>query len=165
MKAILALAVLVAGLGAAAAQAPTVERATITKFGIYESKVTHTENSAGTATGTVNSVDYKFTSETTTVPARRGVGFGFECRLVGEPGGAKVPIRSVTIFPAGGLRNANTGQTFRRSEYIENKVIGDRLLKGYTLDEAWEVVPGTWTFQVWYGDDKLLEESFTLTEQ
>jgi hypothetical protein len=158
------LVALVAGIIAAAAQAPTVERAEVTQFGIYESKVTGSRKSSGTATGTVNSVDYKFVSDTTTVPARRGVGFGFEYRLVGEPGGAKVSVRSVTIFPAGGLRNPKTGQTFQRSEYVETKSIGEVLLKGYTLDEDWEVVPGLWGLQVWSGDLMLIEQYFTLVK-
>jgi hypothetical protein len=163
MKAILALVALISGIAAAAAQAPEVVRAEVIQFGVYEAKVTQTQTSGGTATGTVNYVDYKFVSDATTLPARRGVGFGFEYRLVGEPRGARVPIRSVTIFPAGGLRNAHNGQTFERSEFVESKTIGEPILKGYTLDEDWEVVPGTWVLQVWYGDLMLVEQSFTLT--
>jgi len=165
MKAILALVALLMGITAAAAQADRIDGADITKFGPYEYKVTNTESVRGTAAGTLKSVDYKFVSQTTSIPARRGVGFGIEYRLLGAPKAATVPLRSVTIFPAGGLRNPKTGETFERNEYIEEKAIGALLLKGYTLDEDWEVVPGTWTFQVWFGDQLLAEKSFTLTER
>ena len=163
MKVILALVALVAGATAAAAQADRIDGADITQFGIYEHKVTGTENASSTATGMVKNVTYKFVSETTSVPARRDVGFGFEYRIVGAPKGAKVPIRSVTIFPEGGVRNPKTGQIFLRSEYVGDKAIGEPILKGYTLDDDWEIVPGTWTFQVWFGDQMLAEKSFTLT--
>jgi len=165
MKVILALVALLASLTAATAQADRIEGAEITQFGIYEYKVTNTQDLGGTAAGTLQSVDYKFVSKTTSVKARRGVGFGIEYRLLGAPKDAKVPLRSVTIFPAGGLRNPKTGETFERNEYIEEKEIGAVLLKGYTLDDDWEVVPGTWTFQVWFGDRMLAEKIFTLTEQ
>jgi hypothetical protein len=164
MQVILALVALMAGVTAAAAQADRIDGAEITKFGVYEYKVTNTEKVGGTAAGTLKSIDYTFVSEMTSVPARQGTGFGIEYRLLGTPKGAKVPIRSVTIFPAGGVRNPKTGETFERSEYVEDKAIGDTLLKGYTLDDDWEVVPGTWTFQVWFGDRKLAEKSFTLTK-
>ncbi len=164
MRAILAFVVLLAGAAAAAAQADRIDGADITQFGIYEHKLTGTEDASSTATGMVRNVTYKFVSETTSVPARRDVGFGFEYRIVGEPKGAKVPIRSVTIFPEGGVRNPKTGKTFLRSEYVGDKAIGELILKGYTLDSDWEIVPGTWTFQVWFGDKLLAEKVFTLTK-
>ena len=162
MKVILAWVALVAGVTAAAAQADRIDGADITQFGTYEYKVTSTQELGGTAAGTLKSVDYKFVSKTTSVPARRGVGFGIEYRVRGAPKDAQVPLRSVTIFPAGGLRNPKTGETVERNEYIEDKAIGALLLKGYTLDEDWEVVPGTWTFQVWFGDQMLAEKVFTV---
>ena len=78
------------------------------------------------------------------------------------PRDPKVPLRSVTIFPAGGVRNAKTRGTVLRREDVEEKAIGALLLKRYSLDED---VPGTWTFQVWFGDHMLAAKSFTLTKQ
>jgi hypothetical protein len=164
MKLIVAVIALLAGVTAAAAQADRIDGADITQFGVYEYKVTGTQELGGTAAGTLKSVDYTFVSKTTSIPARRGVGFGIEYRVRGAPKDAKVPLRSVTIFPAGGLRNPK-GETVLRNEYIEEKAIGALLLKGYTLDDDWEVVPGTWTFQVWFGDQMLAEKIFTVTAQ
>ncbi len=164
MRAILALVALVAGVTAAAPQADRIDGAEIVQFGFYEYKVTNTEDLRGTAAGTLKSVDYKFVSKTTSAPARTGIGFGFEYRLNGAPNGAKVPIRNVTIFPPGGVRNPKTGETFERSEYVSDKTIGEVSLKGYSLDDDWEVVPGTWTHQIWFGDRMLAEKSFTLTK-
>jgi Domain of unknown function (DUF3859) len=68
----------------------------------------------------------------------------------------------VTIFPAQGLRNSQTGQVSARSEYIDTDTIGLPHLKGYSLDNDWEVVPGNWIQLIWYGDQKLAEQEFTL---
>ena len=57
-----------------------------------------------------------------------------------------------------------SGETFERNEYIEDKAVGETHLKGYTLDDDWEVVPGIWTLQVWFGDRMLAEKRFTLTK-
>jgi uncharacterized protein DUF3859 len=145
-----------------AIEPPTVERAHISQFGIYEGRVTATEKSGGTVSGALQSVEPKFLSQTTSVPARRGVRFGFQYRLVGEPNGARARIRSITIFPEGGLRNPRTGQVFARSEYIQTVAIGAPVLKGYSIDEEWEVVRGTWVHQIWYGERKLAEMRFTV---
>jgi hypothetical protein len=96
--------------------------------------------------------------------ARKGLNFGFEYRLVGSPKGAKVTIRKVTIFPAPGLHDPKTVTLFVRDEYIESNVIGVPVLKAYRLDNDWEVVPGVWVQQIWFGEQKLAEQKFTLTK-
>ena len=40
--------------------------------------------------------------------------------------------------------------------------IGTDYLDGYGFNEPWEIVKGTWTQQIWYGDRKLLERSFVI---
>ena len=56
----------------------------------------------------------------------------------------------------------SSAQLFSRSEYVENREIGAVSLKGYSLDDDWEAVPGSWVQQVWYGDTLLAEKRFTL---
>lgn len=149
----------------ASATAPTIARADILQFGIYQARVVHTDKSSGTPNGTIDRVYYTFVSATTTVPARQGVRFGYEYRLIGEPDGEFAAVRSITIFPTGGIRNARTGAVSPRSDTTERWRMGDPVLHGYSMDEEWEVVPGTWTLQTWVGEQKLAEMSFTLTAQ
>lgn len=32
----------------------------------------------------------------------------------------------------------------------------------YGFDDPWELVPGTWTIELWHGDRKLATQSFTV---
>jgi Domain of unknown function (DUF3859) len=150
---------------AGSAEAPTVAGADIVQFGIYQASVLDTDKSGTTPSGTIDRVAYTFTSKTTTVPARKGIRFGYEYRLVGEPDGALVPVRKTTIFPPRGLRNGRTGEVFLRSDITERWSIGSPVLNGYSIDEDWEAVPGTWILQIWVGERKLAEMEFTLTAQ
>ncbi|MCP3467120.1 DUF3859 domain-containing protein [Bradyrhizobium sp. CCGUVB23] len=147
---------------AGSAELPTVTGADIPQFGIYEARVLATDKSAGPPSGTIDRVAWQFTPSTTTVPARKGIRFGYEYRLTGEPDGALVPVRSITIFPPGGMRNPRTGEVFSRSDVTERWAIGSTVLHGYSLDDDWEAVPGTWVLQTWVGEQKVAEMEFTL---
>jgi hypothetical protein len=39
------------------------------------------------------------------------------------------------------------------------------IFSGYDIDDSWELVPGVWTIQLWAGDQKFAEESFTLVTE
>jgi hypothetical protein len=90
---VFAVIALLFSLAIVAAQTPTVSQAEITQVGIYEAKVTGKTAAPGAASGYVDEVNYHFVSNATTVPARKGIRFGFEYRLVGLPKGAKFAIR------------------------------------------------------------------------
>jgi hypothetical protein len=45
-----------------------------------------------------------------------------------------------------------------------NLKIGALCLLGYGFDNAWEIVPGVWTEQIWYQDRMLAERSFTVSK-
>jgi hypothetical protein len=40
--------------------------------------------------------------------------------------------------------------------------IGKGHLHGYGFDEKWEMLPGEWTFEVWYKKARLVKRSFTV---
>ncbi len=42
------------------------------------------------------------------------------------------------------------------------KNIGPLYLTGYKFEKDWELVPGTWIMQIWYGDQDVAEEVFTV---
>lgn len=61
----------------------------------------NTEKAPGTVTGTTNIVTHmRLNSRTRTIPARKGVAFGFRFNLVGTPPAAIAPLHAVTIFPS-----------------------------------------------------------------
>ena len=45
-----------------------------------------------------------------------------------------------------------------------NLKIGALCLLGYGFDNAWEIVPGVWTEQIWYQDRMLAERTFTVSK-
>jgi hypothetical protein len=159
----IAAAALLFSMAGAHAQAPTVSEAKVTQVGIVDAQITGKTSAPGVVTGNVKRGTYRFVADATRMELRRGLNFGFEYRLVGEPAGAKVAIRKVTIFPAPGLRNPQTGEVLARDDYIEVNAIGEVVMKAYSLDNDWEAVPGEWIQQIWFGEQKLAEVKFTLT--
>jgi hypothetical protein len=95
--------------------------------------------------------------------ARIGIGFGIRFRSFGDKDGAQAPLRSVWKIPEPGIHNPTNGNTYRQSVSEFTTTIGSAQWRGYGFDEPREVVPGTWTIEIWQGDRKLLEQSFTIT--
>lgn len=151
---------------AAWAQTPVLDRIDVNDYGIYTADTTGQEAVQGTATGSMNIVrNIKQAVATRTVPAQLGVRFGYHFTPVGSPDGASVQLHHVVIFPSPGLRNPDNGQTNTRDEYDTTKKIGVEAYTGYKLENDWELVPGVWTFQIWYQGKKLAEQSFTVVKQ
>jgi Domain of unknown function (DUF3859) len=148
VKGVFVVFALLLGIAFAAAQTPMVSKANITRVGIFEAQPTGTPGVSGSSTG----YNYHFLSNSPMVPARKGIQFGFEYRLVGEPQDATVSLRSVTLFPDAGLVNPDTGQATARSENVIIKNIGPLYLTGYKFEKDWELVPGMWIMQIWCGD-------------
>lgn len=158
VRTLFSIALMFSVVVAAVAQMLVVGGAEITQSGIYELKATDSNNVAGTS----RAPDYSFVSDATTVPARKGVNFGFEYRLTGVVRGLPVPIRHVVVFPEGGLRDPKDAKVVARRQYFFDATVGNLYLRGYDLKEDWELVPGIWTLQVWYFEKKLAEKTFTL---
>ncbi len=140
-----------------------VDGATIGDPGIYTSSVMKDIPDANTAEGVRHTVgNISLQSRTETIPARLGVGFGFHYTITGAPNGAQVQIRFVNRFPDPGLKNPTTGETTHIEEYSSNATVGNEMYKGWHFDHDYELVPGTWTFEIWYGNRKLGEQSFNV---
>ena len=110
----------------------------------------------GTASGhtsVLNSVVFYKSSRR--VPARVGVQFGVRYRITGVPSGQEATIRTKWLVPAPGMRNPLTGKVTRVDEADETVVTGTDRLAGYKFSQAWEVVPGRWTLELWSDDRKL----------
>jgi Domain of unknown function (DUF3859) len=99
---------------------------------------------------------------TTTVPAERGVEFGIRYKIDGAPVGTVVSLRELTIFPAPGMRPPSASQPVHISRTTTTPRIGDVSYTGYRLDDPWELLPGVWVIQLWYGDRKVAQQNFTV---
>ena len=141
--------------------AAEVEGVTIIEYGIFKAKELRQENTPATATGTSNIVtDVELVQRTDNIPAIAGTRFGFRCIIKGSPQGQEVKIVRRNILP--GLRNPKTGNIFYTEEYERTQRIGKEFYIGYKFEENWELIPGKWTFQLFYGGRKLAEKTFNV---
>lgn len=164
--ALASLAVVALSAAQARGQDMRVDRLEIIESGFYDAAkatVTGTTPSAGSVTGTVQELrEVKLLPEPPATTARVGIGFGVRFRSFGERDGERAMLRSVWTIPAPGIVNPTSGNTFRQSVAEFATTIGTSHVRGYGFDESWEVVPGTWTLEIWQGDRKLLEKSFEI---
>jgi hypothetical protein len=163
MKIALSLLVLIFLSVSAYAQTPVVNSVNVTDYGIYTA-TRHEDQPSGQGIGHAIETDERLAAMTRTVPMQLGVHFGFHFTMVGAPAGAMVPLRMVTYFPSPGLRNPQASQPILRHEYTRNTAIGQPQYHDYSFDSPWELVPGTWTMEIWYGDRKLVSQSFTVAK-
>ena len=148
-----------------AAQKARVDRIEVVSAGLFKSKIARKVASPGSATGTRKVVASEtLLRRTTEIKARLGDEFGFRYRIVGAPKRAKVPVKIVTIYPGEGLRNPKADKPTQREELNEDRPIGRVLYESYHFDHDWEMVPGVWTFEIWYDGKKLAEQKFTVTK-
>jgi hypothetical protein len=163
---IVALCLLAAAAGDAVAQTPTVTGLTITNAGTYTAETTSAPARSGqqSPTGTVGTdVNWQFMSDSPDVLGEVGTEFGIEFRIDGTPSGEGVTLYLAIAFPPQGIRNPNTGNLMYTAKVaFPNMRIGELSILGYGLDNAWEIVPGVWTLQIWYQNRMLAERSFTV---
>ena len=141
-----ALVLLTGAMFAAEAQALEVE---IVQSGIYQLE-------RGSANGPT------LLASTTTIPAQLGNEFGFEFNVRGTEAGSPVELTLVTEFPPQGLYELETQKTVLRDERNFRSLSDLRGYQGYRLDSPSELVPGTWTFKIFYGDQLLATQTFVL---
>jgi hypothetical protein len=146
----------------AVAQTQTGVRITVLEYGLVTGKPFRDVTSPRTASGfTRQLTDFRITQQADTVTAQQGVRFGFRYRVDGAPDGAILRVKCAMRFPDGGVVNAK-GQRVKVDEYDCDLKIGEITWRSYTFDEAWEMVPGRWTFEFWYGGEKIGEKRFTV---
>ena len=156
----------IAGVALISGCAPTVvsERANphveITWAGIY----TADRISAGRGANGV--IEHEVTNPepvraTTEIPAQRGIRFG----VLYEVSGAPAELRRLVRYPAPGALVPSARTPLLYDEIKVQCAVGTTCMTGYGLDQPWEMMPGTWTFEFWSGDRKLAEQSFTVVRQ
>src|SRR5262245_26561804 len=149
-------------LAGAHAQSTWVDRIEILEAGIYSVDRIKSIDDPNLVTGKRNISDLRLIQQTTEVPARVGVTFGFRYRIGGENTGSMVPLKIVTRFPQEGLRNPARAETQYRDDYMSSVVVGQDVTTAYTFEAPWEAVPGVWVFEIWQASRKLGEQAFNV---
>jgi Domain of unknown function (DUF3859) len=144
------------------AQTPVIKTVEIVAYGIYSADL---QSSQRDTQGVLQNVsqNFRLVTATTAVPAQIGTRFGFNYKVGGTPTGKTVSLKKVTVYPPEGLRSPNVAQSLKHSDTTVTPTIGQQSYAGYRFDDPWELVPGQWRMELWDGDRKVAEQTFTVT--
>ncbi len=133
----------------------------IVEFGIYTADVLSSQRDSRGVMQTT-STNFRLAVATTVVPAQIGVRFGFRYVIAGDPPGGDAVLKKVVIFPPAGVKSPMVAQPLRRNESTVKAKVGETGYTGYKFDDTWELVPGSWAIELWSGNRKLAEKTFTV---
>ena len=114
----------------------------------------------------INKPVLELSEQTDRIPLVKGTYFAYRYRILNLPKDvAKRPaveLRKVLIHPEMTLPDGSTAtgsdRTFK-GRTSAGQVIG---FDGYAFNEDYELVEGEWTFQIWFQDQMLVEQMFTM---
>ena len=133
----------------------------ILQYGIFRADIVGKEaDVSGISHNVVDNICHLAT--TRDVPLKVGVHFGMRYKVTGPVAGQRVLVKKVMRYPG-----IMTPPAARPASQVSNFVelpVGATSYADYTLEQPWELVPGTWTFQFFDRDRKLAELSFTVTD-
>ena len=148
----------------AAAADVRVDRIDVVGKGIYRVETGAVTKDPSAPTGEIKLPDsYTIVEPTDTIPARVGTEFGIAYRIVGAPEGAEVKLQFVNTYPSPGIVDPADKKPILSDKFERTKKVGVNYL-GYGFENDWELVPGTWTMEIWYDGHKLVDESFTVVK-
>jgi hypothetical protein len=155
------LSLLFVTAGAAYAQMPQIDRIEVTEYGIYTvDRAIEGRDALGINKAAASNVRHAATMRT--IPAQIGTTFGFRYKVIGRPYDAPVDLREVVIFPPSGLIPSPSSKLITHDEFALHTRIGQSSYASYTLEDGFELVPGTWVIEIWHGNRKLLTQSFNV---
>ncbi len=132
--------------------------------GIYEVKTGAVTKDPNTPTGEITLPDrFAILEATDTIPASVGTEFGIAYRIVGAPEGAEVKLQFVNTYPSPGIVDPADNKPILSDKFERTKKVGVNYL-GYGFENDWELVPGTWTMEIWYNGHKLVDQSFAVVK-
>jgi len=95
------------------------------------------------------------------IPRRRGLTFGVTVGVDG-PAGEIIKLRFIRRYPPPGLRYPGTGETVTHEEVATECRAGRSLQTWFTFDARHEILSGTWSFEFWDGQTKLVQQEFVV---
>jgi hypothetical protein len=155
---VLLIAMLI-GLGASAAGAREAARIEVYEFGTYAAvgpAYRQPPSPQGIKIETHES--YLHLETTRMIVARLGARFGFRYTTIGN--GA--PLKMVWTFPPPGLIGRDPQKPVRREVVQLPAVSNGSSALIMSLESPSDLVPGTWTIEIWSGNRKLAEEKFEI---
>lgn len=107
--------------------------------GIYDARVTGS-SIAISSLGAVHAVqNVHLIKETTAIPVRKPLRFGFRYMIAGGVLGDNVNLKLITKFPESGLLDPISGVRHFQNEYVTTRRVGVLTYREYQLDADWEL--------------------------
>ena len=135
----------------------------ILEFGIYKSVAgkTTTENPDTPNGKRTTSKEIEFTEHTEKIPGTKGVSFGIRYKVTGITGDS-VELKKVVKHPP--FKNKKGEMETEYSLPLTKKVKDGAAVgvEGYSLGGNAQSPAGAWTFEIWYQDQKLVSQSFSV---
>lgn len=144
------------------AQDIQVQAAEILGYGVFESvNARRTRGYRAHAPGADSIDGLRFTNITHDIPGELGTEFGLQYVINSSPKGSTIQVTKVIRFPGNGLTQPG-GRTYTVSREQRAIRIGEPDIYGFGFDEAWEIVPGPWIFEIWHNDARIIRKSFNV---
>ena len=157
-----------------------IEGAEVIEYGLYEADRFGRIDGQDTSIGSVavlNEETIRLVEKTTRIPAEIGKKFGIKYIFRGAPHNAYVEltIRVITpgltrppdpgpqLYTPQGVRlpnRQNTAMARTSEQWSSHANLNKPAYDFFGFEHEWELMPGTWTFQIWYKDKILAEQSF-----
>jgi hypothetical protein len=155
------VAVLFAVIGCVHAE--TITDVQVVEFGTFHKTVSNGLMAAPNAIAGMEHavVEATLIKETTTIPASLGTSFGVRIKVTGDPVGAVLKVVGRCTHPK--LTDPVSGRSSTTEEWNCYPVIGRTGYIGYTFDNSWELVPGKWILQIFYGGKLVATKEFDVT--
>jgi hypothetical protein len=134
----------------------------IGEYGIFRADIAQTvRDPNGALHNVVTNICH--VSTTRVVPARMGLHFGMRYRVTGPTAGERVLLGKVVHYPTV-MTPPAPEQPLSEVTGLFELAVGKASYTEYAFEQPWELVPGVWTFQLFEGERKLAELSFTVVE-
>ncbi len=131
----------------------------VLEYGIFRKIVSRDVRSPDTISGTGHDVPEVVLLEcTTNIPARIGTSFGFRVKVPTHSSEGTDAYAAKCIHPR--LTDPSSGRSGEIDRWDAPGFAGNVGYVGYTLDHDWELVPGSWTIQLFVGSKLVAEKTF-----
>lgn len=131
----------------------------ILAYGEFKATSLTTKDAENTSLGKMTVLkDIELVKQSNIIDADTGTQFGVKYFVKGSPKGTNVALSVRLLHPATSnpdRKNSSTSET-----WVANAKVGSANYSGWIFEYAWELVPGDWTLQLYYKDQKMLEKKF-----
>lgn len=104
----------------------------------------------------------RFYEQTNRVPAMPGVRFGFRFSITGVTEQDTAEFKKVVTHPPIKNEKGEVERSYSTTETLPTRNGYVSEVSGYSLDRFEELVPGFWTFELWYHGQKMVSQAFTV---